>query len=73
MDNPVVQVIDAATDDVIYTVRIKGDRIRPKVFKEGEYHIGIGEPETARWKVLENIKSESGNAGTVIKVRVTQG
>ena len=73
MGNPVVQVIDAATDDVIYTVRIKGDRIRPKVFKEGEYHIGIGEPETARWKVLENIKSESGNAGTVIKVRVTQG
>ena len=41
--NPVVQVIDEYLDEVVYTLRIKGNRFCPKVFKEGIYTILVGE------------------------------
>ncbi|HEB52275.1 MAG TPA: hypothetical protein ENI87_03355 [bacterium] len=43
--DPVVQVRDQHTDDVVYTLRIRGSRFRPKVFKPGVYSVRIsGQP-----------------------------
>lgn len=43
MENPVVQVIYEPNGEVVYTVRIKGNQIQPKVFKDGKYTVNIGE------------------------------
>ncbi len=45
MDNPVVQVVEEATGDVVYTLRIRGTRFTPKVFKPGYYKVVVsGQP-----------------------------
>jgi len=59
MDNPVVQVISESNNEVIYTLRIKGQSFKPKVFKPGSYKIKIGEPGTDKIKVLELVQSIS--------------
>ncbi len=40
---PVVQVIDDASGDVLYTLRVKGLPWQPKVFAEGSYTVRISE------------------------------
>ena len=55
--NPVVQVIDEQTGKIVYTLRIKGNLFRPKVFKPGTYTIKVGEPGTEKIKTLKGISS----------------
>ncbi len=43
MNDPVLQVIYEPTDELVYTIRIKGSQFRPKVFKDGKYTIRVGE------------------------------
>ena len=43
MDSPVVQVIEEATGDVLYTVRAQGSQFRPKVFRTGKYTVRVGD------------------------------
>ena len=40
--DPVVQVVDEENGEVVYTLRVKGDFFRPKVFKKGSYAIRVG-------------------------------
>ncbi|MHB8952712.1 MAG: hypothetical protein ACYC4U_07000 [Pirellulaceae bacterium] len=40
--DPVVQVVDEANDQVLYTLRIHGKRFEPKVFHDGRYTIRVG-------------------------------
>ncbi|MDA1015865.1 MAG: hypothetical protein O3A00_15590, partial [Planctomycetota bacterium] len=54
--NPVVQVIDEATRQIEYTLRIRGTTFRPKVFRNGTYTIKVGEQDGAM-KTLSGIKS----------------
>ena len=55
--NPVVQVINEETKDVVYTIRIKGNAWRPKVFSKSLHTIKIGEGDDV--KVFKHIKPES--------------
>ncbi len=57
MTNPVVQVMDEDTGEIVYTLRIGGDEFRPMVFKHGQYTIQVGEPGTKRVRVLRNLPS----------------
>lgn len=41
-DNPVVQVINEADGDILYTRRIKGPSFRPQVYAEGSYTVKVG-------------------------------
>ena len=41
--DPVVQVVDEASGEVVYTLRIRGTSFRPWVFGTGTYTIHIGE------------------------------
>lgn len=43
--DPVVQVVEEATGEVVYTLRIAGAQFRPRVFKQGNYTIHVGEGE----------------------------
>ena len=55
--NPVVQVIDEANDEVVYTLRVNGNTFRPKVFKEGLYTLRVS--EGAHQKVFSQIPARS--------------
>ena len=40
--NLVVQIIKEATNEILYTVRVKGRRFQPKVYDSGNYTIKVG-------------------------------
>ena len=46
--DPVVQVIDRSNAEVLYTIRIQGDRFRPPVFGPGKYSVKAGPSSPAR-------------------------
>jgi alkaline phosphatase D len=57
LTNPVVQIVDEATGDLVYTLRIKGNTFRPKVFREGSYTVKISEPDEGKAKTIEHVQS----------------
>jgi len=61
--DPVVQVVDEATQEIVYTLRIKGTTFRPKVFKLGSYSIKVGELGSKRVKVLRGVKATEKPSG----------
>ncbi len=56
-NNPVVQVIDEQSGEIVYTLRVNGATFRPRVFAEGSYTIKVGEGDTQ--KMLRGVKSIS--------------
>ena len=40
--NPVVQVIEENTGDILYAVRVTGSRFQPRVFSHGKYTVRVG-------------------------------
>ena len=48
--NPVVQVIEEATGEVLYTARAKGNSFKPRVYSKGKHSVKIGlqKPDTKR-------------------------
>jgi phosphodiesterase/alkaline phosphatase D-like protein len=67
--NPVVQIVDEATGEIVYTLRIAGQRWRPHVFAPGRYTVRISEPETRRERVVKGVVATRDQAGT-LDVRV---
>jgi hypothetical protein len=55
--NPVVQVIAEATGEILYTVRIQGDRFQPRVYAAGKYTIKFG-PDTPNAGKLEGLEAK---------------
>ena len=47
MEDPVVQVIDEASGEIVYTLRIAGTTFSPKVFATGSYTLHVGDPDGA--------------------------
>ena len=64
--DPVVQVRDDETGEVVYTLRIKGETWRPKVFKEGDYTIRVGEGPEA--KVFKQVAAGPDSDARIIEV-----
>lgn len=44
-DDPVVQVVDELSGEIVYTVRIRGRRFRPRVFRPGVYTVRLTDPD----------------------------
>ncbi len=66
LTNPVVQVVNDADNETLYTLRIRGNTFRPKVFKPGTYTIRIGDPDAGTMKTLTGVKPLApGEAQTV--------
>ncbi|MFQ6035234.1 MAG: hypothetical protein ACE5NM_05225 [Sedimentisphaerales bacterium] len=68
MTNPVVQIIDQTSGEIVYTLRLKGRAFRPKVFKNGRYTIKVGEPKTGEMKTLNNVESLPPGKSQILKV-----
>ncbi len=45
ISNPVVQVIEESSGEILYTIRVKGTRYRPKVYKKGTYTVRVGDDQ----------------------------
>jgi hypothetical protein len=56
MNDPVVQVMDEAGGEIVYTLRIQGREFRPKVFREGTYTLRVGDA-AGRMKEIKGVKS----------------
>ena len=54
LENPVVQVINADNQELVYAIRISGTTFRPKVFGPGNYTIRVGDPDQNLWRELKN-------------------
>jgi len=68
MDEPVVQVVDEADGQIVYTLRINGREFRPKVFGKGKYTLRVGEPGKAVQE-LKHIESVPVGEQRSLKVR----
>ena len=69
-DNPVIQVIDERTKEIVYTIRIKGNQFQPRVFNEGSYTIKIGQPDEDLLQILSGIKTINDPKEKVISVNI---
>ncbi len=58
--NPVVQVVQDETGEVLYTVRILGNSYQPNVFAPGKYTVKMGDPDQNRWETVSTDTQESG-------------
>ena len=58
LDNPVVQVIDEANQEIVYTLRTSGSSFRAPVRKAGVYTVKVGELGTSRVRVLEHLAAK---------------
>jgi alkaline phosphatase D len=67
--NPVVQIVDEANNEIIYTLRIAGQSWRPHVFAPGKYTVRVSEPETRRASVVTGVVAGPDAADT-LDVRV---
>ncbi len=65
LTDPVVQVIDQANDEVVYTLRIRGTSFRPQVFKGGLYTVIVSEPDTGQTKKLQNLTAAGEESETI--------
>ena len=55
--NSVVQVVDDKSREVLYTLRVKGDRFQPPVFSEGTFTIRVGR-DRPDGQVLGGVRSQ---------------
>lgn len=65
MNNPVVQVKNENTNEIVYTLRIKGTRYLPKVLKNGYYTIIVGELGSKKEKILTHIAASKKNSNVI--------
>lgn len=61
-DDPVVQIVDEYSGEVVYTLRINGQRYRPNVFRDGSYTIHISNDVVT--KTLHGVESVLADATT---------
>ncbi len=66
--NPVFQIINEKNNEIVYTIRVKENIFRPKVFDKGFYTIKVSNPDTGKLKILKNIQSLGLNKIQIIKI-----
>ena len=68
--NPVVQVIDESNGEIVYTLRIAGDRFRPKIFRRwGTYTVRVGDPESNRFQERNGLAADAGGTAAAPAIR----
>ena len=66
--NPVVQVIEEATNEVLYAARAKGNRFQPRVYSKGKHTVKVGlqKPDS---KILKGLNPKAKNAAGQLVVK----
>lgn len=68
MTDPVIQVVDEATKEVVYTLRVKGDQFRPMVFSSGPFTIRVGEPGTDQVNEFRAVEPTGSTQATLLGI-----
>ncbi|MBI5769364.1 MAG: alkaline phosphatase D family protein [Verrucomicrobia bacterium] len=50
--DPVLQIFEEKSGELIYAYRLRGTSVRPHVFAPGSYTIKLGDPDRDRWTTL---------------------
>lgn len=53
--NPLIQLFNQNTDELIYAERVVGNDIKLKVFQAGVYRLKYGDPDLDKWQELKNL------------------
>ena len=56
--DPVVQVFEEKTGELVYALRLRGNRTRPFVFALGSYTVKAGDPDANRWTTVSGLAAE---------------
>ncbi|MBN1420166.1 MAG: alkaline phosphatase D family protein [Planctomycetes bacterium] len=70
MTDPVVQVVEESTGEIVYTLRIQGTTFRPKVFAPGKYTLSVGEPGTPRCQVIRGVEAFPPEAKKTLRIEL---
>jgi phosphodiesterase/alkaline phosphatase D-like protein len=68
IEDAVVQVVEEANGETVYTLRIRGSRFRPKVFQKGSYTLRISDPDRGLEKTLPSIQTVAADSDATLKV-----
>ena len=68
MANPVVQVVNETSGEVVYTLRIKESSFVPMVFAQGPHTVHLGDPGTTAWMTYSGLETKPGAATDTIVV-----
>ena len=63
---PVVEIIDEQTGEMVYSLRIRGESFKPKVFAKGFYTIRVGEPGASKMMEKRQIQAKEINTDTLL-------
>ena len=55
IENPVIQVSNQETGELVYSIRISTSNFKPKVFEKGKYEVIIMNPEDGQNQVIDNL------------------
>ncbi len=69
LEQPVVQVISEQKQEVVYTLRVRGTKYRPRVFATGTYTLRVGDPDRGTWKQFSGLKAALTPEGKTLDVR----
>ena len=59
--NPVVEIIDEKSGELVYGLRLAGNTWQPHVFQTGSYTLRISVPESGRMKALPGLEAKTVN------------
>jgi hypothetical protein len=65
--DPVLQVLEEPSGELVYAIRIQGTSYRPRVFREGTYTMKVGEGSAVR--VLTGVRSVGEKSTETLEVR----
>lgn len=68
--DPVVQVINERTNEILYTLRIKGTEFQPKVFEAGLYTVKVTDPENNKTVKVKGMKSGPADQATNLEIEL---
>ena len=67
--DPVAQVVEEATGDVLYTVRVTGNRFQPAVYQPGKYTVKVGR-DKPDGKPITGLEAKPRDAAGQLTVRL---
>lgn len=66
MVDPVVQVVDEASQEIVYTIRIQGTSFQPKVFRTGTYTVHVGNQDADQMQTFNGVSTASSGTLPVV-------
>lgn len=62
---PVVQVFEEPSGELLYGLRLTGTTFRPHTFAAGRYTVKVGDPDLNRWATVSGLEATAGNTATL--------